>query len=168
MANTPRNTKTSPQPTADPAVTTTRKASCKSLEGQGKLTYELGTDSGGAVYVRIRSNSGGGFFSDEWISFGLIRSALQGWPKDSAITSMALRGLFKGKSVNTPSFLLAVLLVEGVVKLIDGKRRQYEINDLASFTQAVKGKTSSHSRSRPSPTPRKKSDKRSMTPPKTS
>ena len=151
MATTSHDTKTYLQTPANPTVTTTHEASCKSLEGQGKLTYEFGADSRGAAYVRIRSNSGGGFFSNEWIPFSAIRSALESWSADTPLTSLALRGLFKGKSANNPSFLLATLVAEGVVKALAGKRRQYTLADISAFLQSVS--QASHSKTGQGKTP---------------
>jgi hypothetical protein len=117
------------------------------------------------MYVRISHNSGGGFFSNEWVSFALIRSALESWPADTPITSMALRTLFKGKSVNTPSFLLAVLLAEGVVRLIANRRRQYELGEVSVPSKTGKAKAATHSRTKQGSTPAKKPASSSMTKP---
>lgn len=132
----------------NPTITVIKKASTKSLEGRGKLDYELGTDADGALHWRIAKNSGGGFFSDEWVSFQAIQAALEEWPAERPLTSMALRSLFQGKSVNTPSFLLAALLCEGVVRLLAGKRRQYELGDVAAFLKSVQATKAPHSKPR--------------------
>ncbi len=78
---------------------------CQSLEGSANLTYQIGTDESGAIHFKITDNSGGGFWSAEWIAFDDIQAAFKAWGDDTPITSMALRPLFKGKSVNTPSFM---------------------------------------------------------------
>ena len=88
-----------------------REAQCKSLEGSATLTYQIGIDDSGAIHFKIASNTGGGFFSNEWVSFTDIQAAFKAWPEDTPISSMTLRPIFRGKSVNTPSFLLAVLSV---------------------------------------------------------
>ena len=46
---------------------------------------------------------------------------------------MALWPLFKGKSVNTPAFLLAVLKHEKVVVPVKGKQRIHQLADLPGF-----------------------------------
>jgi hypothetical protein len=153
MANQSRNTSCNTVPQASLKVTQIRQNSCKSLEGLGKLDYELGTDETGALHWRITRNSGGGFFSPEWIAFSVIRAALEKPHLGSPLTSLVLRGLFKGKSVNTPSFLLASLLAEGVVQLLEGKRRQYQLGDIDTFLTALK--VSTHSTSKQSSTRRK-------------
>ena len=98
-----------------PTVTIIKKATTKSLEGKATLGYQLGMDEASALHWRIASNSGGGFFSDEWVSFKAIQDALAAWPDNQPITSMALRSLFLGKSANNPSFLMATLVKEGVL-----------------------------------------------------
>ena len=158
MATSPRKTSnthppctTSPKPTETPAIILLRKGSCKSLEGRGTLDYELGHSDSKSLYWRISQNSGGGFFSNEWIPFSAIRSALESWSADTPLTSLALRGLFKGKSANNPSFLLATLVAEGVVKALEGKRRQYTLADISAFLQSVS--QASHSKTGQGKTP---------------
>ena len=102
-------TKNNPE-TPDNPVRVLKEAQCKSLEGSAKLTYHIGIDDAGDIHFKIAENSGGGFFSNEWISFLDIQAAFKDWGDETPITSMALRPLFRGKSVNTPSFLLAVLM----------------------------------------------------------
>lgn len=148
---------TSPKPPEIAAITLLRKGSCKSLEGRGTLHYELGNNDSNSLYWRISKNSGGGFFSNEWIPFSAIRSALESWSADTPLTSLALRGLFKGKSANNPSFLLATLLAEGVVKALEGKRRQYTLTDIPAFLKSVSKTPHSQSGQRRSPAAQKKS-----------
>ena len=148
---------TSPKPPEIPAIILLRKGSCKSLEGRGTLDYELGHSDSKSLYWRISQNSGGGFFSNEWIPFSAIRSALESWSADTPLTSLALRGLFKGKSANNPSFLLATLLAEGVVKALEGKRRQYTLTDIPAFLKSVSKTPHSQSGQRRSPAAQKKS-----------
>ena len=161
MATSPRKTSTTNRPSSNaptapnspeaPAITLLRKGSCKSLEGRGTLNYELGNNDSNSLYWRISKNSGGGFFSNEWIPFSAIRSALESWSADTPLTSLALRGLLKGKSANNPSFLLAALLAEGVVKALEGKRRQYTLTDIPAFLQSVS--QASHSKTGQGKTP---------------
>jgi hypothetical protein len=101
------------------------------------LYYELGADQSGNVFWRITRNDGGGFFNKKWVSVSTIRSALEQWPTDKPITSMALRPLFQGKSANNTSFLLAALLAEGAVTLMPGKRRHYVLGDLTVLPTTV-------------------------------
>lgn len=129
--------------TPDP-ITTINKATCKSLEGKSTLTYHIGIDDKKAFYWKIASNSGGGFFSDEWVPFSKIQKVLKAWPKDKPITSMVLKGLFSGKSVNTPSFLLASLVKEGILAPVPKKKRRYELGDDKPFLSAMDKLTVKH------------------------
>ena len=50
-----------------PVITVIKKAQTKSLEGKATLGYCLGLDKASTLLWRLASNSGGGFFSDEWV-----------------------------------------------------------------------------------------------------
>ncbi|MEH6583496.1 MAG: hypothetical protein V7754_16285 [Halioglobus sp.] len=102
-----------------------KEANCKSLEGSATLTYLVGTDESAAIHFKISGNTGGGYWSAEWIGFDQIQAAFKAWGTDSPITSMALRPLFKGKSVNTPSFMLAVLSAEGLLEPMPKRKRRF-------------------------------------------
>ncbi len=90
-----------------------KQATCPSLSGASTLTYEIAADANGALYFRITGNSGGGVFSEEWVAWSAIEPALA----DSPVTAGSLKRarVCKGKSANTPGFLLAVLKAEGLV-----------------------------------------------------
>ena len=106
-------------------------ATCPTCSGKATLTYNFGCSDEKQIYIRVVANSGGGFFSEEWVKLSDIQAALDGAP--FPITSFPLIKLFLGKSVNTPGFLLAVLKHEGLVKLLEGKIRGYEKLDPAPF-----------------------------------
>lgn len=144
--------------TADPQAAVTRGtlrvlkiATCPSLSGKSTLTYHIGyaVDSNRAVdgeanravdsgiQLRVSANTGSGFFSQEWVPMRTIRSALDEVPSGKTITSFQLHALFRGKSVNTPAFLFAVLKNEGLVEPAKDKQRQYDRIDPARFSAAV-------------------------------
>lgn len=112
-----------------------RLGNCNTLSGKGKLDYQVGYDSDSQIHFRIASNSGGGWFSGEWVSLDTIMSALNHAPKP--FTSYALHGLFKGKSVNTPAFLFAALKEEGLVSVDQDNPRCYVITPDSAFTSVV-------------------------------
>jgi len=128
-----------------PTITIIKKAQTKSLEGKATLGYQLGLDEASALHWRLASNSGGGFFSDEWVPFAAIQATLQEWPEDRPITSMALRPLFLGKSANNPSFLMATLVKEGVLKRKPDTKRHYELGDVKAFLASVEKLQAGHS-----------------------
>jgi len=122
-------------PSNSPSIRIIKIATCPNCSGKSTLTYHLGCTSDNAIYFLVYSNSGGGFFSPEWVKLSDIQAALAKSPKP--ITSYALTNLFKGKSVNTPGFLMATLKQEGLVKLLEGKMRGYELIDPEPFMLEV-------------------------------
>jgi len=110
---------------------------CETLSGSSKLTYHIGRLPDGEIYLRVHGNTGGGFFSQEWISLRDILTALEKRPDGKPISSILLNSLFRGKSVNTPAFLLAVLLHEKLVRSMQGKLRRHELADPSVFTAKV-------------------------------
>lgn len=117
--------KVTPQdiPQIQPLSTTT----CPTLSRKSKLTYELGQDAAKGFHYRIVSCDGGGFFSPEWIAWPDIQTAIK--KSLGPITSLCLRPLFKGKSVNTSGYLLAVLLAEGLLSPLPKKVRHFQLTD---------------------------------------
>lgn len=115
-----------------------KRGTCKTISGKSEITYQLGEDADDRLVLRIHSNDGGGFFSMEWIPIADILSALEAWPDDKAITSVALGKLIRGKSVNTSAFLLAALKAEGVLRPIEKKQRCHELGDVEGFLAQAK------------------------------
>ena len=119
------------------AVRVLKTATCSSLSGKSKLTYNVGCTAGADIQFRVVENTGTGFFSQEWISLTAIRAAFARAKSDKAITSFLLHSLYQGKSVNTPSFLLAVLKNEGLVQPSTTTRRCQECTDGVKFLAEV-------------------------------
>ena len=110
-------------------------ATCPTCSGKTNLIYHLGSTEENQAYIRIVENSGGGFFSEEWVALEAILTALDKAPHP--ITAVPFINLFIGKSVNTPGFLLAVLKNEGLVKLMEDKVRGYEKLPTETFMAEV-------------------------------
>ncbi len=131
-------TKANPAPTDQPSSTSPealqfriiKKAQCPTISGKSDLTYNIACDPQKAVYLRVASNSGGGFFSQEWVALKDIQKALSAGGPISAIRLMPL---FRGQSVNTPGFLLAVLAAENLVRPLPGKQRVHELVQNSDF-----------------------------------
>jgi hypothetical protein len=119
--------------TTEPRILKT--GTCPSLSGKSTLTYHLGRDAKNALFLRIHANTGGGFFSREWVAWKAIQSVLEKHPQP--FTSIALHPLFRGKSANTPAFLLAVLKTEGLLRQLKGKQRSHEVMDFKAFLDGV-------------------------------
>ena len=129
------------------SITTIKKSTCKTLQGTATLTYHIGLDDTGAIQWKIAASTGNGMFSTEHVAFTDIQKALADWPADLPITSMTLRALFQGKSVNTPAFLLATLINEGILQQVPGKKRHYQHGDPDAFLAAVAELKGAHTQS---------------------
>ena len=101
-----------------PALRPIKTSTCPSLTNTSKISYKIATDSSGNIHFQIIKNSESGHFSEEWIAYSDAKTA---FPIGS-FSSVTLRALYKNKSLNTPGFLLAALLNEGVVEKEPGKR----------------------------------------------
>jgi len=109
----------------EPSLQILATSKCKTISGKSNLTYNIAVDDKDSIHIRVNGNDGGGFWSKEWVSFDHIESVLSDVPDNQAITSIHLFPLFKGKSVNTPGYLLAVLRNEKLLESFQGKKRQY-------------------------------------------
>ena len=99
-----------------------KTAVCPSLTAKSTLSYHIGCQEND-IFFRIAANSGGGYFNPDWISLKTISSAIEAAPKP--LTSSSLTPLFTGRSINTPSFLFALLLAEGLVQRDPENPRTY-------------------------------------------
>ena len=130
-------TKAKPIDELDDSMRVLATGTCDTLPGSSKLTYHIGCMPDGEIYIRVHSNTGGGFFSQEWIALQDILTALKKCPEGKPITSILLNPLLRGKSANTPGFLMAILLHEKVVRSMQGKLRRHEPADPTVFTAKV-------------------------------
>ena len=122
----------------DSAIQVLKQSTCPTSTGKSDLGYEIGTDTTGDIHFKITSNSGGGFFSEEWVALSAIQDAWSKWPQDQPLTSMALSKLFRGKSANNPGFLTAVLLAEGLLERDGDNKRVYQVADPGPFFAKIK------------------------------
>ena len=120
-----------------PEIRVLKIGSCPSLTGKSMLTYQIGCTAESDIQFRVAGNTGGGFFSDEWVAFNTIQAAFDKQPK-GPIVSHILYPLFQGRSLNTPAFLLAILKAEGLVKPLGDKKRGYERIDPSEFIAEIK------------------------------
>jgi len=110
---------------------------CPTLSGRSSLTYHITLDAEAKVFIRIFSNSGGGYFSNEYVAFDRVLAIVEAHSEQLPLTSMDLVPLFSGKSVNTPGYLLAVLVNEKVVLPSVSKQRQWIFGDVKAFIAKV-------------------------------
>jgi hypothetical protein len=138
--------KTSPQKKAtkpaEPILKIISTSKCSTISGKSTLTYNVGVDDEGHMHIRIFGNTGGGFFSNEWVLIDDITGLLSNVTGEN-ITSINLIPLFRGKSVNTPGYLLAALLNEKLLTPFEDKKRQFSYTGAKTLsTKATKRKAS--------------------------
>ena len=121
----------------NPDMRVLKTSSCKTITGKSNIKFCIGCLPDGSVHLRIVENDGGGMFSNEWVAYEAIQEALKDDREGAAITSVRLTSLFKGKSVNTPSFLLAALKHLKLVRSMNGKQRHHELLDPKPFLDQV-------------------------------
>ena len=109
---------------------------CLNNSGKATLTYHIGCTSDKDIQFRVIANTGGGLFSPEWISLSAIQVAFE--KAAVPLTSFPLIQLYKGKSTNTPAFLMAVLKHEGLVRNLEGNIRAYETVESKMFMDEMK------------------------------
>ena len=107
--------------TSDVEIVVTLKT--KSVSKKSDLTYHIGKDEEANLYIRIWVNSSNGYFSNEWIPLSKITEILK-QNSTGSFTSFVFEELFSGKSVNTPAFLAAALIQQGVLEFAEGKKRK--------------------------------------------
>ena len=139
-----------------------RSATCRSISGKSTIKWQLGVAPDSIIHLRIAENDGGGFHSDEWVKLDDIQEALKDDRKGAAITSIRLIPLFKGKSVNTPSFLLAALRDLKLVRPMKNKQRHHERLDPGPFLEMVEKLMSSSPAVKTKKTPVKKTARKTV------
>lgn len=125
----------------EPSLKIVSTSKCQTISKSSTLTYNVGVDDEGHMSIRVFNNSGGGFFSNEWVLLDDITSLLGEVDDGLTITSINLTPLFKGKSVNTPAFLLSALVNEGLLRPFEDKKRQFTYTGAKTLqTKATKRK----------------------------
>lgn len=117
-------------------ITVLKKEMTKSVTGKSYIHYEIGNDPEGVMHIRVITNTGGGYFSNEWVRFDAIYKELD-QHGDNPVTSFLLSPLYAGKSVNTPAFLLAAMKNEGLIIPHPQKARCYAKTDPTEFIKGI-------------------------------
>ena len=121
--------------TASPRIL--KRNTCPSLSGRSELTYHIGCDEAGLIHLQLASNTGAGKLNTDWVALTAIEALIGENSGCSSLNSAVLRPLFPGKSRNSPSFLLAVLLAEAIVRGCLNGDDGYQLGDIAEFRQTV-------------------------------
>jgi hypothetical protein len=109
----------------NPEIRILKTASCPSLSGKSKLTFNIGCNAAGEVHFQVCGNTGGGYWNDDWVAQSSIQAVLDRLPKGAPITSATLRPIYALKSTNSPGFLAAVLKNIGLLQPSKDKPRCY-------------------------------------------
>ena len=117
-------------------ILTLKTGNCSSRSGKSTLTYLIGADSASEIHFRINGNTGNGFFNNDWVPLETLLELLT--KAGGAFTSYALHPLLKGKSNNTPAFLIASLLEVGIIHRSVSEKRCYELSDESVFMAKIK------------------------------
>jgi hypothetical protein len=121
----------------DTSMHVIKTVTCKTLSGKSTLTYQIGCNPDSTIHLRITKNSGGGFFSDEWVKYEDIQAVLKERSKDSPIMSHFISPLLKGKSSNTSGFIMAALSHLKLIRPLPKKKRLHELLDPKPFLETV-------------------------------
>ena len=138
-----------------PAIKSIKEGTSSSISNKSTLTYRIGIDDTSTLYWQVLSNSGSGYHSTQWLKFVEIVKVLTEWGKDHPISSVALRGLYSGRSSNSPGFLAACLIKEGILEPVsDDGKRHYQLADpkhkpFLAEMEKLKGGHSKPSRAKP-------------------
>ena len=117
----------------NPAVRILKTATCKTVTGKSTLTHQIDSLPDSTVHIRISKNTGAGFFNDEWVALQDIQKVLANKPEGQPLTSFLLQPLFKGKSINSPAFMMAALTHERLLRVLKDKKRGHEFLDPEGF-----------------------------------
>ena len=86
------------------------------LRSTGGIHYQILTDdSHQEVYLRIASNEGGGYVSDEAVSVHALVRCITDLENGEVLRSGVFKPAFSGRSSNNSGFIAAVMLAEGLL-----------------------------------------------------
>jgi hypothetical protein len=147
----------------DTSMRVLRTSTCKTLSGKSTLTYQIGCTPESEIHLRITKNSGGGFFSDEWVKYEDIQVVQKERAKDSPIMSHFISPLLQGKSSNTSGFIMAALTHLKLLKPLPKKKRLHELLDTGPFLDTMEKLMSSAGKATAKKTVRKKATVKTRT-----
>jgi len=107
---------------------TLKDGSCLSLSGGSELSYCIISDDSKQLHLQITNNSGKGLYLKTPILLSQVLPI-----DDKAFSSGIYQQLFRGGSVNTAGFLLAILKHLGLVQNVEGSIRKYILSDQSAF-----------------------------------
>jgi hypothetical protein len=129
--------KSTPTKPTESEGTVLKKSSCPTLSQSGKIDYEISTNSNGVIHIGLTGNSGSGYFSKAKQPVKEIITALEQFQAKHEITSLALKDLYPGSSINSWSFMMSVLLGLGLIVPLEKNGRRYQLNNPEAFLKSL-------------------------------
>lgn len=138
----------------DELIRILNSGSCPSLSGQSTLTYQIGIKDESVLCMRLTANTGGGLFSNDWISCDLLEKFVI---NKTNLTSGSFKALFPSKSVNTGGFIMAVLRSLGLLQVSEINSRWHEYVVGKTFEQLSIDEVGQEAKKMDSPKSKRKS-----------
>lgn len=113
---------------------------CNTLapSSSSKLTYQVGVDDQTfQLYIRISENSGGGFFSYEWVSLEKIQNIISKQPAKQSFRSLVFKEAYVSRGANNSGFLGAALRGLGIVDAVSKSPFNHIAGDMSAFTKSM-------------------------------
>jgi hypothetical protein len=117
-----------------------KKGTCPLIapSSKGQLSYHIGySDQDKTLHFRVTSNTGGGYFSREWVSLDAILEHIQAQPAGQPFKSLVLRKAYVSTGANNCGFLAAVLRAEGLLQPVPKSPFSHTHGDVAQFQQSM-------------------------------
>jgi hypothetical protein len=118
-----------------------------SPRAKGSLTYHVGyNDNSKSFHFRITANSGGGFFSNEWVALNDILDIIETISPDKPFKAIIFKSLYQSKGSNNHGFLAAALRSESLLLPVEKQLMSHTLGDTkgikAAMQQLIKDKVS--------------------------
>lgn len=116
-----------------------KRTTCKPIlpSSTSELTYEIG-HADKSFHIRVTGNTGGGFFSHEWIAIDAILNCIQEIPEGDTFKAVNFRSLYVSRSANNAGFLAAALRNEGLLVVPDKAIYNHLPGDSKAFLTAMR------------------------------
>ena len=110
-----------------------------SPSAKGKLTHNIShNDQSKSLHFRVTANTGGGFFSNEWIALDDILACIEAQPTDEPFKALIFRELYVlSRSSNNHGFLAAALRAEGILLAVEKAVYSHTLGNVAAFTKIM-------------------------------
>lgn len=109
-----------------------------SPSAKGDLTYHVGYDETDKTFhIRVTANSGGGFFSNEWIALNDILSTIETSSPDKPFKAIIFKPLYESKGSNNHGFLAAALRAEKLLLPVEKQLMSHTLGDVKGFKAAM-------------------------------